>query len=107
MDKFRLSEVNKYVSNRCGQGVPHNAGIKMPMSKKDMMMKRIGHELKENPPKILAKTARKFGKAKAAKQKTAILLSKARRAGAKIPLKSGIYKIRKVGETSGRQSNAP
>lgn len=38
-----------------------------------------GHEMKMNPPKQLAKTEKKFGKAKAKKQKIAILLSKARR----------------------------
>lgn len=38
-----------------------------------------GQEIKDNPPAILAKTARKSGKAKAAKQKVAIMLSKARK----------------------------
>jgi len=38
-----------------------------------------GKEVKENPPAILAHTARKFGRARARKQKTAIILSKARR----------------------------
>lgn len=39
-----------------------------------------GHEMKVNPPKQLAKTARKFGKERASKQRVAIMLSKARRA---------------------------
>ncbi len=39
----------------------------------------IGHELKHNPPKILAKTRRKKGKAAADRQRKAILLSKLRR----------------------------
>jgi len=45
----------------------------------------IGQEMKSNPPSILRATRRKFGVARAAKQKTAILLSKARQAGVKIP----------------------
>ena len=44
----------------------------------------MGHEMKMNPPKILAHTAEKFGAARAEKQRKAILLNKARRAGAKI-----------------------
>lgn len=52
------------------------------------ILESVGHELKTNPPKQLAKTARKFGAADAAKQRTAILLSKARRAGARIPSRS-------------------
>lgn len=45
----------------------------------------IGEELKEDPPSILAKTRRKKGKKAANRQRTAILLSKAREAGANIP----------------------
>lgn len=45
----------------------------------------IGSELKANPPAIVNATRRKFGAARAGKQKTAILLSKARAAGVKIP----------------------
>jgi len=48
-------------------------------------MSAIGEEMKSNPPSILRATRRKFGVARAAKQKTAILLSKARAAGVKIP----------------------
>ena len=77
---MRLAEMNKYMANRCGQGTPHNIGIKTKST-----LEAIGHEMKEKPPKILAKTRRKFGKKRAEKQKTAILLSKARMAGAKIP----------------------
>lgn len=50
-----------------------------------MILKGIGEELKENPPSILAKTRRKKGKKAAGKQRVAILLSKARKAGADIP----------------------
>lgn len=42
-----------------------------------------GREMKANPPKILARTTRKFGKEDAKKQRVAIMLSKARRAGGK------------------------
>jgi len=52
------------------------------------IIERVGHELKSNPPKQLARTARKFGASDAAKQRTAILLSKARKAGANIPRRS-------------------
>ncbi len=52
------------------------------------ILERVGHELKSNPPKQLARTARKFGASDAAKQRTAILLSKARKAGASIPRRS-------------------
>ena len=41
----------------------------------------IGHELKKNPPKVLAKTRRKKGSGAAERQRVAILLSKARRRG--------------------------
>ena len=44
-------------------------------------------EIKKNPPKVLAKTARKSGAGQAEKQRVAIGLSKARAAGAKIPEK--------------------
>jgi len=52
------------------------------------LIKAAGHELKVSPPKILAKTARKSGAKAAAKQRVAIMLSKARAAGASIPQKS-------------------
>lgn len=42
-------------------------------------IERAGHEMKENPPSQIAKTAKKFGKKKARKQKIAIMLSKARK----------------------------
>jgi len=53
----------------------------------EQILHTIGQELKDNPPDILAHTRRKFGARRAAKQKTAILLSKARRAGADVPRK--------------------
>lgn len=54
------------------------------MSKDRAILESVGHELKENPPKVLAKTARKEGKSMANKQRVAILLSKSRRLGAKV-----------------------
>jgi len=42
-------------------------------------IERAGHEMKVNPPKQLAKTAKKFGAADAKKQRVAIMLSKARK----------------------------
>jgi len=44
---------------------------------KKMKLKAAFKEMKENPPKILAKTAKKSGKKAAQKQKIAIALSKA------------------------------
>ena len=48
------------------------------------MMESIGHEMKVNPPKILAKTRKRSGVKRAEKQRVAILLSKARRRGVKV-----------------------
>ena len=45
----------------------------------------IGGELRDNPPSVLAKTRAKKGPKRAEKQRVAILLSKARAAGANIP----------------------
>lgn len=53
------------------------------------ILQSVGSELKENPPKQLARTAAKYGPQRAQKQRVAILLSKARRAGAKIPSVKG------------------
>ena len=51
------------------------------------ILESVGHELKENPPKVLKSTKRKFGSKVAGKQRIAILLSKARKMGANIPHK--------------------
>ena len=48
------------------------------------ILEDVGSELKRNPPAVLNKTARKKGIRQAEKQRKAILLSKARRLGAKI-----------------------
>lgn len=54
-------------------------------SKTSDILEDVGHELKVNPPSIVASTARKFGPERARKQTVAILLNKSRRMGAKIP----------------------
>ena len=51
----------------------------------DSILSNIGSELKQNPPAILASTRRKFGAARADSQRKAILLSKSRKMGAKLP----------------------
>lgn len=51
------------------------------------ILQSVGKELKNNPPSVLSSTQRKFGVVRAKKQKTAILLSKARKQGANIPFK--------------------
>lgn len=55
------------------------------MADKSDALEAIGHELKVNPPAIVNSTRRKFGAARAESQRKAILLSKARAAGVKIP----------------------
>ena len=57
----------------------------MARNKTKKTLQRIGKELKRNPPAVLAKTRRKKGKAAAERQRKAILLSKARKAGARVP----------------------
>jgi hypothetical protein len=54
-------------------------------SKTEKTLQSAGRELKDNPPAILASTRRKFGAARAKSQRRAILLSKARAKGARIP----------------------
>ena len=51
------------------------------------LIEAAGHEIKANPPKIIAKTRKKSGAKRAKKQRVAIMLSKARKAGANIPKK--------------------
>lgn len=57
------------------------------MPKTSSVLNSVGQELKNNPPSILKSTERKFGIARAKKQKVAILFSKARKMGARIPYK--------------------
>lgn len=59
-----------------------------PKSRKGRhMMAEAFHEVEEDEPAIVAKTRRKKGAAAAMGQKRAIALSKARRAGVRIPKK--------------------
>lgn len=48
------------------------------------ILQDVGSELKRNPPKVLTRTKRKKGKARAEKQRVAILLNKARKRGADV-----------------------
>lgn len=59
------------------------------MADSDNILDSIGKEMKSNPPSIIEKTRRKYGSARAEKQRKAILLSKARNAGAKVGRKRG------------------
>ncbi len=56
-----------------------------PTEKDSDILEDVGHEIKTNPPAILGKTAAKYGPGRASKQRVAILLSKARKAGASVP----------------------
>jgi hypothetical protein len=49
------------------------------------ILEGVGKELKDNPPSILEKTRRRRGVKAAERQRVAILLSKARRRGARVP----------------------
>jgi hypothetical protein len=57
------------------------------MAKNTGILDIVGKELKNNPPSILKSTEKKFGLARAKKQKTAIMLSKARKMGSNVPYK--------------------
>lgn len=59
----------------------------MASKRSKSILKRSFAEVFGNEPKIVGQTRAKFGAKRAAKQKIAIALSKARRAGAKIPKK--------------------
>jgi len=65
------------------------SGKKKVPTKDQKILRSAGHEMKLNPPKILKRTRHKSGAAQAEKQRVAILLSKARAAGADIPEKKG------------------
>lgn len=59
------------------------------MTKSDDKVKAAFHEVTVNPPAIVQHTARKFGSSTAKRQRVAIALSKARRAGASVPTRGG------------------
>jgi hypothetical protein len=61
------------------------SGKKKVPSKTQRLVRAAGKELKDNPPKVLGATLRKKGPKQANKQRVAIMLSKARAAGADIP----------------------
>lgn len=54
------------------------------MASKARILGGIGREMKRNPPDILEHTRKKFGPKRAEKQRTAILLEKARKVGAHV-----------------------
>lgn len=61
-------------------------------SKSNGIVSAAFNEVNTNVPKVVQSTARRFGPERARKQKVAIALSKARKAGANLPspkLKSG------------------
>lgn len=66
------------------------ASMKTPKPKTDSILEDVGHELKVNEPRVVSLTRKKFGPARALAQSRAILLSKARRAGAQIPQPKGL-----------------
>jgi hypothetical protein len=68
---------------------------KRKTTKTRKILKDVGKELKRNEPAIVGKTRAKKGKAAAEAQKDAILLSKARRRGARIPKKPTTKKKRR------------
>jgi len=57
----------------------------MAHTKTSRILKSVGRELKAGPPAILEKTFAKKGQAAMEEQRRAILLSKARAKGAKVP----------------------
>ena len=56
----------------------------MPQTRSARIIHAMGREMKANPPGILAKTKAKKGAKAAEKQRVAILLNKARKAGASV-----------------------
>lgn len=60
----------------------------MAGTKTKRVLRSVGRELKENPPGVLAKTKRKKGAKAAERQRRAILLSKARKRGARVGKKA-------------------
>jgi hypothetical protein len=63
--------------------------MKKPTKTKSIL-EEVGHELKVDEPRVVSLTRKKFGAERAMKQKRAILLSKARHMGAKIPEAKGL-----------------
>lgn len=61
----------------------------MATPKMDTKTESAFREVKQNPPRALARTAKKYGPARAEKQRVAIGLNKARQAGARVPQRNG------------------
>ena len=59
--------------------------LKHRLSRRDGRVEAAFREVTENEPSVVAKTRKKFGALRARRQKVAIVLSKAREAGASIP----------------------
>ena len=57
----------------------------MKKTKTQKLLEQAGKEVKMREPKIVGHTRAKFGEEREQRQKTAIILSKARAQGAKIP----------------------
>ena len=76
----RMAQERTNGIGRTSEGIGRNAAV----SKSREIIESVGSEMKENPPAQLAKTARRYGTKRADKQRVAILLSKSRKAGAKI-----------------------
>lgn len=85
---YKLHEGERVIPKEKVMALSHDGlSGKAKSPKKSKIVKAAFHEIKKNPPAILAKTARKSGAAQAEKQRVAIGLSKARAAGAHIPKK--------------------
>ena len=53
-------------------------------TKTQSVLEEVGHELKVDEPRVVSLTRQKYGAERAMKQKRAILLSKARKMGARV-----------------------
>jgi hypothetical protein len=91
MAKFMISptetEINAMI-DRVNRGNPthlEKMNARAKKSKTEKLTEAAFREVHENEPSIVSKTRRKKGKEAAKEQKAAIALSKARRAGARIP----------------------
>lgn len=58
---------------------------KSKKDQKDRIISGVAKEMRRDPPKVLSSTKKKFGVVRAERQRKAILLSKSRKLGARIP----------------------
>ena len=77
-NEWEASKMHGSGQHKFGGGIS-GAGQKGWSTPSKGAIETAGHEMKVNPPAILAHTAKKFGKARSKKQKIAIMLSKARK----------------------------